>query len=147
MALSALGIDANTDPRFVKGEGDAAVSVLGNLLQYHIKDSGFKHTADGTVDRMATEQGLYALAAYQRYAMQRNSLYDMSDVQPGGDRPEQPDNTGDRYYYTSGGSAGGGKKDSARTADDSRMTLWLGGAVLSAAALAVLAQKKKRITK
>lgn len=147
VALSALGIDANTDPRFVKGEGDAAVSVLGNLLQYHIKDSGFKHTAGGTVDRMATEQGLYALAAYQRYAMQRNSLYDMSDVQPGGDRPEQPDNTGDRYYYTSGGSAGGGKKDSARTADDSRMTLWLGGAVLSAAALAVLAQKKKRITK
>lgn len=147
VALSALGIDANTDPRFVKGEGDAAVSVLGNLLQYHIKDSGFKHTADGTVDRMATEQGLYALAAYQRYAMQRNSLYDMSDVQPGGDRPEQPDNTGNRYYYTSGGSAGGGKKDSARTADDSRMTLWLGGAVLSAAALAVLAQKKKRITK
>lgn len=147
VALSALGIDANTDPRFVKGEGDAAVSVLGNLLQYHIKDSGFKHTADGTVDRMATEQGLYALTAYQRYAMQRNSLYDMRDVQPGGDRPEQPDNTGDRYYYTSGGSAGGGKKDSARTADDSRMTLWLGGAVLSAAALAVLAQKKKRITK
>ena len=147
VALSALGIDANTDPRFVKGEGDAAVSVLGNLLQYHIKDSGFKHTADGTVDRMATEQGLYALAAYQRYAMQRNSLYDMRDVQPGGDRPEQPDNTGDRYYYTSGGSAGGGKMDSARTADDSRMTLWLGGAVLSAAALAVLAQKKKRITK
>ena len=147
VALSALGIDANTDPRFVKGEGDAAVSVLGNLLQYHIKDSGFKHTADGTVDRMATEQGLYALAAYQRYAMQRNSLYDMRDVQPGGDRPEQPDNTGNRYYYTSGGSAGGGKKDSARTADDSRMTLWLGGAVLSAAALAVLAQKKKRITK
>ena len=147
VALSALGIDANTDPRFVKGEGDAAVSVLGNLLQYHIKDSGFKHTADGTVDRMATEQGLYALAAYQRYAMQRNSLYDMSDVQPGGDQPEQPDNTGDRYYYTSGGSTDGGKKDSARTADDSRMTLWLGGAVLSAAALAVLAQKKKRITK
>lgn len=147
VALSALGIDANTDPRFVKGEGDAAVSVLGNLLQYHIKDSGFKHTADGTVDRMATEQGMYALAAYQRYAMQRNSLYDMSDVQPGGDRPSQPDNTGDRYYYTSGGSAGGGKKDSARTADDSRMTLWLGGAVLSAAALAVLAQKKKHITK
>lgn len=147
VALSALGIDANTDPRFVKGEGDAAVSVLGNLLQYHIKDSGFKHTADGTVDRMATEQGLYALAAYQRYAMQRNSLYDMRDVQPGGDRPEQPDNTGDRYYYISGGSAGGGKKDSARTADDSRMTLWLGGTVLSAAALAVLAQKKKRITK
>lgn len=150
VALSALSIDANTDPRFVKGEGDAAVSVLGNLLQYHIKDSGFKHTADGTVDRMATEQGLYALAAYQRYAMQRNSLYDMSDVQPGGDtpdQPEQPDNTGDRYYYTSGGSTDGGKKDSARTADDSRMTLWLGGAVLSAAALAVLAQKKKRITK
>lgn len=147
VALSALGIDANTDPRFVKGEGDAAVSVLGNLLQYHIKDSGFKHTADGTVDRMATEQGLYALTAYQRYAMQRNSLYDMRDVQPGGGRPEQPDNTGNRYYYTSGGSAGGGKKDSARTADDSRMTLWLGGAVLSAAALAVLAQKKKRITK
>lgn len=147
VALSALGIDANTDSRFVKGEGDAAVSVLGNLLQYHIKDSGFKHTADGTVDRMATEQGLYALAAYQRYAMQRNSLYDMSDVQPGGDQPEKPDNTGNRYYYTSGGSTDGGKKDSARTADDSRMTLWLGGAVLSAAALAVLAQKKKRITK
>ena len=36
---------------------------------------------------------------------------------------------------------------SSQTGDGSQMTLWLGGALLSAAALAVLARQKKRIVK
>lgn len=36
--------------------------------------------AAGTLDRMATEQGYYALVAYQRLKDGKTSLYDMSDV-------------------------------------------------------------------
>lgn len=50
------------------------------------------------------------------------------------------------YYYGGSGTADSGKTDSANTADDSQMVLWLGSAVLAAAAVVVLT-RKKRISK
>lgn len=47
------------------------------------------------------------------------------------------------YYYGGSGTADSGKKDSANTADDSQMTIWLGSAVLAAAAVVVLTRKKR----
>lgn len=47
------------------------------------------------------------------------------------------------YYYGGSGTADSGKKDSANTADDSQMVLWLGSAVLTAAAVVVLTRKKR----
>ena len=47
------------------------------------------------------------------------------------------------YYYGGNGSADSGKTDSANTADDSQMVLWLGSAVLAAAAVVVLTRKKR----
>ena len=47
------------------------------------------------------------------------------------------------YYYGRSGTADSGKKDSANTADDSQMVLWLGSAVLAAAAVVVLTRKKR----
>lgn len=47
------------------------------------------------------------------------------------------------YYYGGSGTADSGKKDSVNTADDSQMVLWLGSAVLAAAAVVVLTRKKR----
>ena len=51
------------------------------------------------------------------------------------------------YYYGGSGTADSGKKDSAKTADDSQMTIWLGSAVMAAAAVVVLTRKQKRVSK
>lgn len=79
VALTALGIDPHTDGRFVKTNGSA----LDALCTFYVEGGGFKHIASGNRDGMATEQGYYALAAYYRYASQKTSLYDMSDVKIG----------------------------------------------------------------
>ena len=58
------------------------------------------------------------------------------------------------YTERSSGSGGSGsgsttvvKPTSANTADDSQMTIWMGSAILAAAAVMVLTQKKKRASK
>lgn len=51
------------------------------------------------------------------------------------------------YYYGGSGTADSGKTDSANTADDSQMVIWLGSAVLAAAAVVVLTHKRKRVSK
>lgn len=85
-ALAALGIDPETDARFIKN-GKWTVE---NLISYHIDNSGFMHVKEGSanngggeagkVNGMATEQGFYALVAYQRMLDGKTSLYDMSDL-------------------------------------------------------------------
>ena len=86
-ALSALGIDAGTDPRFVKSGGSA----LEALLRYYVDGGGFRHLLDGELDGMATEQGYYALTAYFRFRSGEKRLYDMTDVlDKGGDPVDAP---------------------------------------------------------
>lgn len=77
VALSALGLDANTDSHFVKN----GHSVLENLLSYEQEDGSFQHTTDGSGNnQMSAEQGTYALVAYDRYVNKAHTLYDMTDV-------------------------------------------------------------------
>ena len=76
VALSALGIDPASDERFVKESG----SVLDALCAFAVPGGGFKHIADGEVNGMATEQGFYALVAYERLLSGKMPLFDMSDV-------------------------------------------------------------------
>ena len=92
VALTALGIDPATDSRFVKNGS----TVLGALSGFYVDGGGFKHTADGERNGMATEQGYYALAAYYRFLNGQTSLYNMSDVtiQTGGHTPGNPDDPG-----------------------------------------------------
>lgn len=76
-ALSALGIDADQDSRFVKNGN----SVLDAMLSFYDESTGgFKHLAGGTVDKMASTQATYALVAYDRFKNDKNSLYNMSDA-------------------------------------------------------------------
>lgn len=82
VALSALQLNANSDSSFVKTVDGASTSVLGDLLRYYLGEGqGFKHAASGkTADQKATEQALYAMAAYERYCRRTNALYDMTDA-------------------------------------------------------------------
>lgn len=85
VACTAWGINPDTDTRFVKINGSAVDAIL---TFYDSSAKGFKHTAAGSVDAMATDQACYALVAYDRFRDGRNSLYDMSDVTFGSSVPE-----------------------------------------------------------
>ena len=58
LAMAKLGI-ANDDARFVKN----GKTVLDALLAYRQPNGGFRHVADGSIDRLATEQALRAMNA------------------------------------------------------------------------------------
>jgi len=75
-ALTALGIDPETDARFVKN----GISVLDAMCLFAVDGGGFAHISDSGVNGMATEQGQYALVAYYRFKNGQTSLYDMTDV-------------------------------------------------------------------
>ena len=68
-ALSALGIDAETDESFA--------GTLDALLAFQQEDGGFAHTREGGTNLMATEQAAYALAAYERMKNGEPRLFDM----------------------------------------------------------------------
>ena len=76
VALTALGIDPTADSRFVKN----GLTVLDALAGFYVNGGGFRHTAGGERNGMATEQGYYALAAYYRFVNAQTRLYDMTDV-------------------------------------------------------------------
>ena len=76
VALTALGIDPKTDPRFVKN----GISVLDALCAYGVEGGGFRHIQAGELNGMATEQGYYALTAYARFLEGKMPLYNMTDV-------------------------------------------------------------------
>ena len=92
VALTALGIDPTADSRFVKN----GHTVLDALAGFYVTGGGFRHTADGERNDMATEQGYYALAAYYRFANTQTRLYGMSDVtiQTGGSNAPATGDTG-----------------------------------------------------
>lgn len=92
VALTALGIDPTADSRFVKN----GHTLLDALAGFYVTGGGFRHTAGGERNDMATEQGYYALAAYYRFANTQTRLYDMSDVtiQTGGSNAPATGDTG-----------------------------------------------------
>lgn len=87
VALTGLGIDPHTDARFIKN----GYSAIDALLAYAVPGGGFMHVKPGgntdggaeagAIDGMATDQGTYALVAYDRFLTGKNSLYNMSDVE------------------------------------------------------------------
>lgn len=75
-ACTALGIDPDTDERFVKN--GSAVDAL--LSFYDNSSEMFSHTLGDGGNAMATDQCSYALIAYLRYLNGENALYDMTDT-------------------------------------------------------------------
>ena len=62
LALCALGIDPETDSRFVKGEH----TLLTELSQFREADGTYRHVLEGAGDGLATAQSVLALVAVQR---------------------------------------------------------------------------------
>ena len=79
-ALSALNIDCNSDSRFIKNNR----SIADSLMSFSVK-GGFVHIMGGGYNQMSTEQGYYALVAYNRMLHGKNPLYDMTDLSVKGD--------------------------------------------------------------
>lgn len=78
VALCELGLSPD-DARFVKNGN----TMLDYLMTCRQPGNGFRHTADGQESsQMATEQGLYCLAAVLRAVQGENSLYRMDDAVP-----------------------------------------------------------------
>lgn len=76
VALTSMGIDPQTDSRFIKNGN----TVLSALSTFYVENGGFRHTMDGDLNDMATEQGYYAFVAYNRFKNSQKSLYDMTEV-------------------------------------------------------------------
>lgn len=77
VALSGLGLDGDTDVRFIKN----GHSVLDGLEQFYLTGKGaFEHVAFDGGNQMATEQAFYALVSYDRYKNNKNTLYNMTDA-------------------------------------------------------------------
>lgn len=149
---------------FYVEEGRGFAHVLDNSPGY----------VGGEVNGMATDQACYALVAYNRFQNGKTALYDMSDVnfpctahkfgawtvttpatctEDGVEtRTCEVCQTAETRAVKATGHKFGTweitkSASLTETGDGSQMTLWLGGALLSAAALAVLVRQKKRIVK
>lgn len=100
VACTALGIDPDTDSRFVKG-GGSAVDAL--LMFYDADAAAFRHTASGSVNSLATEQAVYALVAVSRLRRGQSSLYQETDT-PTVETPDEPGASIARVLCTADGS-------------------------------------------
>ena len=84
LALTSLGLDPETDPRFVKN----GRSVADALLSFRLPDGTFTHAFDadpanpaavaGQFNGMATDQALLALTALRRAKAGQRGVYDFS---------------------------------------------------------------------
>lgn len=72
-ALSALGIDAQTDKRFIKNN----MSALDVILSY-VKDDGSIAVENSYNPKESTAQAGYALVAYDRLKNGKNGLYEIA---------------------------------------------------------------------
>lgn len=89
VALCTLGIDPETDSRFIK-DGN---NIISSMMNYRSDDGGFLRTYDTVPDKkessdyVATEQALRALCAFYRYRNGLRSFYDFrseTEAQTGG---------------------------------------------------------------
>ena len=142
VALTALGIDPTTDSRFVKNGS----TVLGALAGFYVDGGGFKHTADGERNGMATEQGYYALAAYYRFLNGQTSLYNMSDVtiQTGGHTPGNPDDPGETDPSDPGKTDPTNPGTDTPATGDTGVLVWVIALPVALLAAALVLKRKER---
>ena len=138
VALTALGIDPATDSRFVKN----GMTALDALASFYVDGGGFRHTASGELDGMATEQGYYALAAYYRFVNGQTSLYDMSDVTIQPNTPATPDQPANPDTPDTPADSG-----TAQPTGDRGVTVWVIALTVSALCAAAVIGRKKHETK
>lgn len=85
VALSALGVNALEDDRFIQN----GHTVLDGISRYQLADGSFSHTLGGASNANATVQTLYAMAAWQRMMDGHGSIY-LIDRHPAAEKAAQP---------------------------------------------------------
>lgn len=71
IALSALGIDGATDPRFIQNGN----TILDGIAKFRLTDGTFSHTEGGAFNENATSQVMLAALAYLRMSAGKGSIY------------------------------------------------------------------------
>ena len=94
VALTSLGIDPDTDKRFVKN----GKSLIDGILRFADPKGGFAHTLGGIVNGMATAQSYYALVSYYRFIEGKSALYDMTEKITGTGSIKAPIDSGDAIF-------------------------------------------------
>ncbi|MGN1132073.1 MAG: hypothetical protein ACI4RL_04150 [Ruminococcus sp.] len=120
VCLSSLGINPDTDKRFIC-DGKSLVDVL---LSFSVSGGGFAHQKGGEYNQMATEQGFYALVAYERLLQDRTSLFDMTDVfksnnSAGGSKTTQSEENQNSAKNTTNDNSTNSKSDSSSKSKNS----------------------------
>lgn len=103
MALSALGIDAQGDSRFVKN----GTSVMAAMTRYRLQNGGFSHTG-GDGNDTATVEAFCALVSYCRMKNGQKSFYQLDHAV----RRASSDSRADREDTDGGAEQDGGSRQS-----------------------------------
>lgn len=93
-ALSSLGIDCETDSRFIKNGN----TLFDGIALYRLSDGTFCHKQGGTSNGNATVQVFYSMVSYLRMKNGKSSLYLLDARNPSGlkiptEQTSKPDNT------------------------------------------------------
>ncbi len=81
--LCTLGIDPQTDERFIKN----GISVFDAMCDYALASGEFEHTKGAGANNMATQQALYALISFERLRERKGSFFifdEQADATPKG---------------------------------------------------------------
>lgn len=103
MALSSLGIDAQSDGRFIKNGNSA----MDGMMQYRLSSGGFSHDGGGA-NATANEEAYCALTAYLRMRYGQSGFYLFDHVRHGSSGGE------DSGFGSSGHSGNSGNSGSNR---------------------------------
>lgn len=76
LALAMMGIDADTDERFIKN----GISVVDALYEFDLEDGSFCHIKGEGFDMLATEQVCYCLIGYERFLNDKTYLFNLLDI-------------------------------------------------------------------
>lgn len=113
VALSSLGIDAQTDSRFIKNGN----TLLDGLKKY-ASGGGFCHEEGGAVNESATVQTFYSLISYLRMLGGKSGLYILDHCNPTGLPAVKPSGS----VQGSGSSTGSGQDSTDGQTSDSGRT-------------------------
>ncbi len=93
VALTSLGINPQTDDRFITASGK---TLIDGIMKFKCENGGFAHIVgkNGNVyNQMANQQVTYALVSAYRQMAGMNTLYDMRNEEKTSSNPEETGNT------------------------------------------------------
>lgn len=132
IALSALGIDAANDPRFIKN----GCTPFHGLAKYRLESGAFSHVCGGQSNDPATVQAFSAFVAYLRFTAGKTSLYILDKCSPADVKPASD--------YRPPAADGESAPPSQEEATTYKPWLLLGIAAVTVAAVGIMLIRKRK---